>query len=839
MNWPQPLLHSPPGSLWLWLTGFVAIALLAYAFHRALQRRRTAEWARHSQRVFSAAFQNSPVLMAISRGEGGALLEANERFLAVFGYGKEELLGRTILELGLIPDPAAREAILEVLRERGRVSGFELPLATKSGQRLWGSFSAQAIELAGEPCLLIVLSDITERKRIEEALRESEARFRTLADHTTDLIACFSLDHRLLYASPAALRFMGRQAEDVLGRTAAEMGMGFDDLGLNEGALRHARETGEPHQVDFSVRRGELTRHFNWRLVPEFDAGGRLVSILTTARDITDLRRREGDLDFQRRLMQSLAVFQNKLFLQDEMGILRLTLEFIARFVPVARAIVLGPQGLARRYTLVGGAFTAGELPVESLEGMLQKRIMDHREPMSVDEVDREAGLHPAERQSALKDGVRSFFAIPIVFEDLCLGLLYAGDREAAGVPQDLRNIMPLLSSIAGIALKKAQLYDEARHNEAWYRTLLENAPDGLVIFDLCACRILEINAQALALFGLPAGEGADLPPPGSPPSGLDRFLAEHYERFVLEPRDRFESRILHSGGRSIPCEVRTVHLPPEPGLVVRISLADASERERAEAARQRQAQGLMQADKLLALGELAAGLAHEITQPLSGIALASQLLLKQAESGAMEPERFAKKLHDIGTYVDRVRHLIEHVRTFSRERRDDGRGLFDLRESVRRAVSLTGTQYENHQISLEVDCGERPLAVRGNAYALEQVVLNLLSNAKYAVEKRAQAEGDGFRRSISVKTLAVGGDRQLEVLDNGTGIPEAVRHRLFEPFFTTKPVNEGTGLGLSVSYGIVKNMGGEIRLESREGEYTRVVVSFPGPDPHDGERSP
>jgi PAS domain S-box-containing protein len=678
------------------------------------------------------------------------------------------------------------------------------------------------------------------RRVAEQALLESEARFLTLAHHTTDLIVRFSLDDRILYASPSVREVSGLDPQKLIGRTPREVGMGEPAWRIHARALGRVRQSGQGQQEDFSIEIGGKIRHFNWRLIPETDGRGKLVSILTTARDITDLRRREGDLDFQRRLMQSLAVFQNRLFLLDEPGIVRLTLEFIRRFTPVARAVVLGPRGGVMRYSLVGEVFTSGAIAVEQMEGLLEKRIMDSREPMYLGDLAAAGSLHPSEREVAARDGVESFFAIPIVFEDLCLGLLYAGDASAGGVPQDLRNIMPLLSSISGIALKKAQLYDEARHNETWYRALLENAPDALVIFNFSTCRVLEINESARALFGLaetgPAahGEGG-----GSPITGLDRFLAEHYERFVLEAREIFQTRIQGRGGASLPCEVRTVRLPPEPGEIVRLSLVDTSERERLEEERRRQAQGLMQADKLLALGELSAGLAHEITQPLSGIALASQVLLKQAESGAVDPLRLARKLRDIGSYIDRVRHLIDHVRTFARDRRDEKAFDFDLHECVRHAVSLMGTQYENHQVSLEIMLGDAPRRVRGNLYEFEQVLLNLLSNAKYAVEQRAEHAPEGFRRVIRLATGGDGSGHQVEVWDNGTGVPSAVMQRVFEPFFTTKPVNQGTGLGLSVSYGIVKNMGGEIRMESREGEYTRVLISLPAAGPRVGEEAP
>jgi C4-dicarboxylate-specific signal transduction histidine kinase len=163
----------------------------------------------------------------------------------------------------------------------------------------------------------------------------------------------------------------------------------------------------------------------------------------------------------------------------------------------------------------------------------------------------------------------------------------------------------------------------------------------------------------------------------------------------------------------------------------------------------------------------------------------------------------------------------------FSRDdKRDMISNTFKVNDSVKDALSLVGTQLKNHRIAVDLDLDNALPDIIGNSYRLEQVIINLLTNAKDALEEKRRS-GD-YDMIIKIKTLSENESVQIAVMDNGCGISKEVRNDIFNPFFTTKAPGEGTGLGLSVSYGIVKDLGGDMILCDEE-EWTcfRVVLPY------------
>lgn len=252
--------------------------------------------------------------------------------------------------------------------------------------------------------------------------------------------------------------------------------------------------------------------------------------------------------------------------------------------------------------------------------------------------------------------------------------------------------------------------------------------------------------------------------------------------------------------------------------------------------ARELQEQMLFQQAKLAAIGELAAGIAHEVNQPLNTLSFAFENLARRvADSCVNGPELDAKR-RTIAESLRRIRHTLDHVRTFSREQLREFREPFDVNDALRGTLSMLGAQFEAHGIAMEVRYAPTPVRSFGNVYELEQVLLNLCSNARYAVEHRTRTD----ERPAMVTLTADARDEWIvvTVTDTGDGIQPEIRDRVLEPFFTTKSPQEGTGLGLSISFGIVDRMGGSIEIESGVGYGATVRVFLPkhsGDDPAPG----
>ncbi|MEN8139821.1 MAG: ATP-binding protein [Thermodesulfobacteriota bacterium] len=238
----------------------------------------------------------------------------------------------------------------------------------------------------------------------------------------------------------------------------------------------------------------------------------------------------------------------------------------------------------------------------------------------------------------------------------------------------------------------------------------------------------------------------------------------------------------------------------------------------------ERRKEDSMRTAQLAALGELAAGVAHEVNNPINGIINFAQILLDDAGHDSTEAELLEK----IVLEGERIAAIIHNLLSFAREGNDD-RELVSLAAVARQSLALVAHQLSNDGIEVEVSLPEEGLNIQANFRQLQQVILNILSNSRYALNERFP--GQDRQKKIEIKGAAMAGEEsfcRLVIKDFGTGIPQSLLERLFEPFFTTKAAGLGTGLGLSISYGIVKKFGGEMHLNSRLNQYTEVIIDFP-----------
>lgn len=236
----------------------------------------------------------------------------------------------------------------------------------------------------------------------------------------------------------------------------------------------------------------------------------------------------------------------------------------------------------------------------------------------------------------------------------------------------------------------------------------------------------------------------------------------------------------------------------------------------------------LAQKSKLESLGTLSAGIAHEINQPLGGISMGLDNIQLKLLEGHLTDDYLNRKIDGLFQHVERIKKIIEHTRTFSRSQRQVLFGKVDVNEVVNNALLMINAQLVSSKVELEVALGTINGYVLGDNYRLEQVVLNLLSNAKHALEDKEKKNIPGYVKCIKLQTYSEGDEVVIVVWDNGVGIPHENIDKIFDPFFTTKKEDKGTGLGLSITYGIVKDMLGELRVESEYGVSTRMKVILP-----------
>ncbi|MDP6775357.1 MAG: ATP-binding protein [Candidatus Latescibacteria bacterium] len=241
-----------------------------------------------------------------------------------------------------------------------------------------------------------------------------------------------------------------------------------------------------------------------------------------------------------------------------------------------------------------------------------------------------------------------------------------------------------------------------------------------------------------------------------------------------------------------------------------------------------------MRGDRLRSLGEMAAGIAHELNQPLVGVrGLAEHVLIAMERGWDLSRGKLEDRLRRIVDQADRMVHIIQHVRMFAREAGKKEVSPVEINDVVRSGMDMLDAQFKSHGVHLRAELADGLPCVLANPFSLEEVLINLLNNSRDAVEERLGEKGESQDGRVVVRTRASSGDRiEIEVEDNGTGIPEEAVARVFDPFFTTKDPDRGTGLGLSVSRSIVEEFGGTIGIGPAAGRGTSATIILPARPP-------
>jgi two-component system C4-dicarboxylate transport sensor histidine kinase DctB len=228
----------------------------------------------------------------------------------------------------------------------------------------------------------------------------------------------------------------------------------------------------------------------------------------------------------------------------------------------------------------------------------------------------------------------------------------------------------------------------------------------------------------------------------------------------------------------------------------------------------------LVQAGKLATLGELTTGVAHELNNPLNNIGLFVGNAVDLVQLGESDKERIVREMERALQQVRKATEIISHLRTFGRAA-PFSRDPVSLRQVLTQALSLMHEQLRLRAIQVTTQLGSEEPVVLGNALQLEQVFVNLLTNARDAV---AESPRKVIHISMTVQAQTV----EVTFADSGPGVPPGLEHRIFDPFFTTKEVGQGTGLGLSITYGIIKELGGTISVVSPPGEGATFLIRLP-----------
>jgi PAS domain S-box-containing protein len=232
-----------------------------------------------------------------------------------------------------------------------------------------------------------------------------------------------------------------------------------------------------------------------------------------------------------------------------------------------------------------------------------------------------------------------------------------------------------------------------------------------------------------------------------------------------------------------------------------------------------------VRAGHLASLGELAAGVAHEINNPINGIINYAQIIANKNEKRSKESD-IANRIIKEG---NRIAVIVSSLLSFARERKEE-KATVRVERILHDAITLTEVQIRKEGIILKMNLSSRLPEIIANPQQIQQVFLNVISNARYALNKKYPGSHEAKTIEISDKKMMIDGSPYVRLIfyDQGTGIPANIIDKVLNPFFSTKPSGEGTGLGLSISHGIIKDHGGSLQIESMAAEFTRIIIDLP-----------
>jgi two-component system NtrC family sensor kinase len=488
--------------------------------------------------------------------------------------------------------------------------------------------------------------------------------------------------------------------------------------------------------------------------------------------------------------------------------------------------VVSGPEAVRRQWA----TFTAGS-PRPS------DHVLTTRAPFRI--ADLSEMLAPA---IAAQLPVSSALSVPMFAGEDLIGVLSLASPDPGRFSSDDERVVSVIANQAAVSIQNARLHTFIRAAKQEWEATFDAISDPIAVFDRQG-QLLRGNQALAAALGLPvtALRGLTCDTVGLCGGQFPECAVGHaagsacVHGEVTRPGERIYNVTTcpvqeAPGGAAIVQIAKDVTLEIQNARRVRqmsdeIAATNARLLATVERLKTTQAQ-LLQAEKLSAIGQLVAGVAHELNNPLTSVIGYAQLLLEEVreaeEAAAPAPCGRSHDLRRIAEESERAAKIVRNLLAFAR-RQSAARAEQDVVDLMTRVLSLRAYEFRLNAIEVQSQFESALPAVLGDSGQLQQALLNLLLNAEQAMRAR------------SVRRISVGARRvpdadavELVIADTGHGIPEENLRRIFDPFFTTREVGEGTGLGLSICYGIVRDHGGQISVESRVGQGTTFKVLLP-----------
>jgi PAS domain S-box-containing protein len=714
------------------------------------------------------------------------------------GLEPDQLLGSCFLD----PFPPglrqSLEASLRDLMPENPIFRCEHERISGNGEIEWFGWTSRA--LFDEAGTLLgyqsVGRDITTRKRADQALRESELRFRAIVEDQMEFIFRCSPDFHFTFINEAYVRQLGRRRDQIIGSSVLDLMTAEQQAQFNSQISRLTPASPTVTYEMSTVTPDGRAVWEEWTDRALFNEAGRLVEYQSVGRDITRTK-----------------IFEATLTASAE------ELAQIADCMPIAMTITRAhrPEVL---FSNSQAKETFGLHPGCSPDRLSACYLVPEGRQQLLDHVARKGKVEGYEVSLRRKDGA------------IIRALMSAREIQFRGAPA-------LVVAVTDIT-SRLEIEHALRASEARLQAFMQHAPAGMYLKDLEG-RYVVANPEMERVQNRPVSEILGRTPEDvfAPP---DAAMIRGYDSQVLRTgtsvvNEEYVPYFPHYVWRLV------IRFPirDEEGSFTHIAgfIFDISDRKRAEAEADRQRAAMYQREKLAALGSLLAGVAHELNNPLSVVLGRAIMLEERCDDPAIR-----NSLTRLRSAAERCARIVRSFLALARQKSREVKPV-DVRAVLDGSIEILANGLRSAGIEVtRVDASDLP-PVMADEDELHQVFMNLIVNAQQAIEMAripiVATHSDGTSHGapntatgrLWLTTSVHGGDAvRIEVADNGPGVPEALRPQIFDPFFTTKPIGSGTGLGLSVCHGIVSSHGGTITVAERPGGGALFSVTLPACPP-------
>jgi len=737
------------------------------------ERRRTEETLEKSEERYRTFTENAGE--AIFVVQDGMIKFMNPQGEELSGYTLKELASRPFVEfiypddINMVVDRYARRLKGEPVPQR-----YEFRIVRRDGTIRWGELGAVTISWEDEPAILCFMNDVTERKEAADTLKQSEGRYRTILDEMGDGYFETDLAGSITFANDALLDLLGYSRDEIVGMNSDA----FRPKGQRKAVFRaynRVYKTGQPLRNFPSEIICKDGRHVfaETSAFPIRNDNGEIIGFRGIRHDITERKQAEEALrQSEERYRTILEEMEDAYFETDLGGHLTFVNDATCRSLGYSEEELVGMS--YRRFTVE-----------EDIEAVFR-------------------AFNEVYRTGVPNKG----FCWRIMSKHGTLRLI-----EHSAFP--LRNDKGEIAGFRGVGhdiTEQKQAEEKLRQSEENYKTLFDSSVIGMVLLDAETMTLVMVNQAAAKMFGFSsAQEGIGVNPvdfilADDRERVTDMILKEVFEQDLRQPR---ELRASTRDGRQIWISVTGARIIHEGRLAGLISFMDITEQ-------QRQRERLMMTDRLASLGELAAGAAHELNNPLTSIIGFSQLLIEKEM-----PEDIREEVKLIYSEAQRAASVTKNLLTFARKR-TPVKQPNQINAIIENVLQLRAHAQETDRIEVRRHLAGNLPEVMVDYFQMQQVLLNIIINAEYFMTKGRN------RGTLEVCTKQQNGSVLISIADDGPGIPPENLARIFDPFFTTKEPGKGTGLGLSICHGIVTEHGGQIYVRSQLGKGTTVFVELP-----------